>query len=515
MTSTLAAAMILALIAQSTDTSADQRATVLVLDASGSMWAQLPEGRSRIEVAREVLSEFLDERDAAVPLGVVAYGYRRKGDCSDIEVIADVAVQPADELGPRLRALMPLGKTPIAEALRKAAAMIPPTAESAEIVLVTDGLETCGADPCAVAAELAAAGIPIRAHVVGFGLGEGELAQMTCIAEATGGLLLAPRTGEELRAALTQAESGQGTAPTPVAEGPSSELIAPGDAAARSRIRVQWTLAPGTPVADPGRGDRLVWAPAQEPDSRGVFAAEVAATNDGEAEIPTPETDGPWVLRLERWPAGASDWVALATDVVEVGELAFVIEGPEQLQTGEAFELEWQGPAGDSDWIGIWPADTDRTGQAISAAEIEGTEGAVALAASVVEGAYEIRLITEGIEGRTINARLPLTVAPAEIEIRAPAEVAPGETIVLDYRGPAGGDSWIDITRPGETAVWGGGYSFGGYAYPRDAEPVDGWRRIELAAPDQPGDYAIRVVLSVEDRRPVFWQALQVRAPGN
>ena len=48
--------------------------------------------------------------------------------------------------------------------------MIPPTAESADIILVTDGLETCDADPCALAAQLAQEGIAIRAHVVGFGL---------------------------------------------------------------------------------------------------------------------------------------------------------------------------------------------------------------------------------------------------------------------------------------------------------------------------------------------------------
>lgn len=149
------------------------RATILVLDASGSMWAQLPEGRSRIEVARDVLSDFLTTRDAALPLGVIAYGHNRKGDCADIEVVAPVGAQEGAALAQRLRGLMPQGKTPLADALRMAGGAIPRTAEEADIVLITDGLESCGGDPCAVAADLRAQGIPVRAHVVGFGLTEG------------------------------------------------------------------------------------------------------------------------------------------------------------------------------------------------------------------------------------------------------------------------------------------------------------------------------------------------------
>ncbi|WP_333714267.1 hypothetical protein, partial [Yoonia sp.] len=46
---------------------AQDRSTILVIDGSGSMWAQLPEGRSRIEVARDVLGDFLAARDPSLP----------------------------------------------------------------------------------------------------------------------------------------------------------------------------------------------------------------------------------------------------------------------------------------------------------------------------------------------------------------------------------------------------------------------------------------------------------------
>ena len=52
--------------------------TILVLDASGSMWGQI-EGRAKIEIAREVIAELVDDLPASTELGLVTYGHRRKG----------------------------------------------------------------------------------------------------------------------------------------------------------------------------------------------------------------------------------------------------------------------------------------------------------------------------------------------------------------------------------------------------------------------------------------------------
>jgi hypothetical protein len=181
-----------------------EKAAVLIFDASGSMWGQLQGGITKIEVARDVMGQFFSTRDAAIPLGVIAYGHNRRGDCSDIEVIAPTGVQDAASLTQRLNRINPRGMTPISESLRLAAGQIPRTAEEADIILVTDGLETCDADPCAVAAELAREGIRIRAHVVGFGLTEQEAEALACVPDQTDGQLLRPQSGAELTDALNQ-----------------------------------------------------------------------------------------------------------------------------------------------------------------------------------------------------------------------------------------------------------------------------------------------------------------------
>lgn len=49
--------------------------------------------------------------------------------------------------------------------------------------MVSDGKETCDADPCAAAKELEANGIDFTVHVVGFDLTDEETAQLQCVAD--------------------------------------------------------------------------------------------------------------------------------------------------------------------------------------------------------------------------------------------------------------------------------------------------------------------------------------------
>lgn len=196
---------------------AAERVSVLVFDASGSMWNRLDGDLTRIEVARDVMGDYFASRDGTSPLSVIAYGHNRRGDCSDIEVVAPMGNTVPSDLETRLRALMPKGMTPLTDSLSMARDQIPDTAEAADIILVTDGLETCEGDPCALAARLAGEGIDIRAHVVGFGLTKAEVEALSCITEQTGGMLFETNSGNELAEALRQVSAAE-PAPQPVPE---------------------------------------------------------------------------------------------------------------------------------------------------------------------------------------------------------------------------------------------------------------------------------------------------------
>ncbi|MFQ5693025.1 MAG: hypothetical protein ACE5IM_08290, partial [Nitrospinota bacterium] len=98
--------------------------------------------------------------------------------------------------------LKPKGKTPLSEAVRQAARRLRYQEEKATVVLVSDGKETCGADPCALGRELEKGGVDFTAHVIGFDLKEEERKGLRCLAENTGGLFLEAGDAQTLANAM-------------------------------------------------------------------------------------------------------------------------------------------------------------------------------------------------------------------------------------------------------------------------------------------------------------------------
>lgn len=331
------AALLVALLAwwpQVSARSAQQQATILVYDASGSMWGVLPEGSTKVEVARRVLGEFFASRDDSVPIGVVVYGHNRRGDCADIEVVAPVAVHDADGLAARLNRINPVGMTPLTDALNRAAGEIPVTAETADIILVTDGLETCNADPCALAARLATQGIRIRAHVVGFGLSDEQAGAMACISEATGGLLLTPRNGEELAKALNRIASLEPPAPAPQTNVALFDIGPHAEAGHTYRIGYRRVVPPDYYVGFTARGQGM-------PAVDGSFGVVGGAGGSGNNPV----------SRAAPVQPGDYDLIMMAHDGSIVARQAITVVPPANgfdpigsVEPGKRFTFRWRGP---------------------------------------------------------------------------------------------------------------------------------------------------------------------------
>src|SRR5204862_7835409 len=93
---------------------------MLILDASNSMWGRV-DGRPKIVVARAAVVDLLRALPRGTRLGLMAYGHRRAADCSDIETIVPVGAVDADAVAARVNAISPRGRTPLTEAVRRAA----------------------------------------------------------------------------------------------------------------------------------------------------------------------------------------------------------------------------------------------------------------------------------------------------------------------------------------------------------------------------------------------------------
>lgn len=225
-----------------------QDATMIVLDASGSMWGQI-DGVNKIVIARDVVRETLGGTQVDGALGLVAYGHNRKGDCSDIEVLVPPAADQANSVINAVEAINPKGKTPLTEAVRQAADAMRHRENRATVVLVTDGLETCDADPCALARELEQSGLEFTAHVVGFGLSQQDGAAVSCLAEETGGRYFDVDNAGELSQALSLAVAQDITPATVIEEPPKVEP--------KHNLQINVQLSADSPPLENGQIDKL------------------------------------------------------------------------------------------------------------------------------------------------------------------------------------------------------------------------------------------------------------------
>ena len=174
---------------------------MFILDASGSM-SGAAEAQTKMDAAKAVLAQVVPEVAPEVKIGLAAYGHRRTNDCADIEILVPPGSEDRAAVMARIAAMQPVGMTPIAAAVTQVAELLKGKDAETTIVLVSDGQETCGGDPCAVVKALKAAGVKFVMHVVGFDVTEADKAQLACIAEAGGGKYFGAADAAALLAAL-------------------------------------------------------------------------------------------------------------------------------------------------------------------------------------------------------------------------------------------------------------------------------------------------------------------------
>ncbi|ESX96682.1 VWA domain-containing protein [Mesorhizobium sp. LNJC403B00] len=187
---------------------------IIILDASGSMWAQI-DGKPKLEIARESLRTVLQSVPGDDQIGLMAYGHREKGSCDDIELIVPPQAGSASAISAAADSLKFLGKTPLTAAVKQAAEALKYTEDKATVVLITDGLETCEGDPCALGKELEASGVDFTVDVVGFGLTADEGKQIACLADNTGGKYIQASDEKALQEALVETVAAPAPAPAP------------------------------------------------------------------------------------------------------------------------------------------------------------------------------------------------------------------------------------------------------------------------------------------------------------
>lgn len=148
---------------------------LFVLDGSQSMLTKWETG-TKMTVAQRLLTEMVDSlhKKGNIEMALRVYGHQRPvppQDCNDTKLEVPFEKNNTGKIKDRLAAIRPKGTTPIARSLELAAGDFPPCSDCRNIIiLITDGIESCDGDPCAVSLQLQKAGIILKPFVIGVGL---------------------------------------------------------------------------------------------------------------------------------------------------------------------------------------------------------------------------------------------------------------------------------------------------------------------------------------------------------
>lgn len=150
---------------------------LFVLDCSQSMFG-LWGNEQKMIVAKRLLTKAVDSLKNVenVELALRLYGHQSalaagQRDCQDTKLEIPFSAKNHNQIIDKIKSIIPKGTTPIAYSLEKSANDFPPCTNCRNvIILITDGIEECDGDPCAISLALQRNGVVLKPFVIGMAL---------------------------------------------------------------------------------------------------------------------------------------------------------------------------------------------------------------------------------------------------------------------------------------------------------------------------------------------------------
>ena len=434
--------------------------TILVLDASGSMWARV-DGQPKIVIARHVIEHLLDTLPASELIGLVAYGHRRKGDCADIQTLVQPGPHTRDAIRAAVESISPKGKTPLSAAVLQAAEALKYEENKATVVLVSDGRETCHRDPCAVGRQLKQTGVDFTADVIGFDVSDDPkaLSQLRCLAKTTGGRFFTASSAQQLSNALRAVSK-------------------PPPKPAKTDTLFEATDGKGGQTITRG----LVWALTNQKTGKALVLHFKAG------QLKMSVAPGRYKARVTRSRDGAS--AERVVNVSKQGQQTFVlaliaprpkasVSAAKSAAAGATIPVSWRGPNKPDDYIAVAKPGADGGAYVNAADASDGSPAKLRMPAK--PGNYEIRYVQHS--NRAVLAKRRITVTDVKVMVSAVKRAPAGSTIAVKWRGPAYPDDYITVVKVGADHM----------ADITDADISEG-SPAKLRLPPKPGRYEIRYI---------------------
>jgi Ca-activated chloride channel family protein len=181
---------------------------LLLLDVSGSMNEKIASGGTKFAAAKKALKQVAGALPAGTQVGLRVYGStiaepksRNPKACTDTELVMPLGPLNKSRMYRAVDSFTAKGETPIAYSLEKAVRDLGPSGKRV-VVLISDGEETCKADPCPSARKLARSGVDLQFNAIGLAVNASARRQLQCIADAGDGSYYDASRSSELSEAI-------------------------------------------------------------------------------------------------------------------------------------------------------------------------------------------------------------------------------------------------------------------------------------------------------------------------
>ncbi len=264
-----------------------------------------------------------------------------------------------------------------------------------------------------------------------------------------------------------------------------------GEIHAGGNVQVEWT-------GPDGEADYITIVKADAPE--GTYDSYKYTRDGNPLTLVAAIEPGPYELRYQTDRSGDSG-KTFARVAVEVQEAVPVfLQTTPEVPAGGEFEVEWAGPANDSDYITITKPDAAESSYTDYAYMRDGNNPVV-ISAPVEPGDYEVRYVNER-EGKVLG-RAKVKVVASSALVQGPSEAMAGSAVEVSVSGSSSESDYMTIVKADANE---GAYA--DYFYTRDTTTG------KLQTSFEPGSYEIRLVNENEGkvmaRSPITLTAPQI-----
>lgn len=176
-----------------------KRSVLIVLDNSDSMQLGTP---TRMEIAKQAIKNYVTKASSKTNIGLMIYGHKGSNSisCTNAEIISKIGTVNGGIINKLLNEIKPpVELAPVGFALQQDPVAFVGVLEQAlvafagkvnqnnEIILLTDGEETCDPDPIGQATSLKSSNLNIKINVIGFAVDDKAQTKLDKISTSGGG----------------------------------------------------------------------------------------------------------------------------------------------------------------------------------------------------------------------------------------------------------------------------------------------------------------------------------------